>query len=96
MGISSDTINDRLITYFGGDVDIDYIKKNFSIYTNDGIIRGIFELDESGPRAKFKTEYKLGGTYPDSFSENALIYIERQPIGIRQDAVNLGMLEKLW
>lgn len=95
MGISSDTINDRLTTYFGGDVDIDYIKKNFSIYTNDGVIRGIFELDESGPRAKFKTEYRLRGSYPESFSENALIYIERQPIGVREDAVNLGMLEKL-
>lgn len=96
MGISSDIATDRLITYFGGDVDIDYAKKNFTIYTNDGVLRGIFELDESGPRAKFKTEYKLRGDFPESFSDNALIYTERQPFGIRDDAFQLGMIEKIY
>ena len=93
MGISSDFVKNTIITYFSGEVDIDYTGKKFSIQTNDGMLRGIFELDESGPRAKFKTEYRYG-PYPESFSENALIYIERQPIGIMDDAFQIGVKEK--
>ncbi|MBN1521249.1 MAG: S8 family serine peptidase [Candidatus Aureabacteria bacterium] len=37
---------------------------------------GIFEIDETGDRAVLRIEYQEG-TYPESFSENALIYIQR-------------------
>ena len=52
---------------------------------------GIFEIDESEERAKLRIEYR-SGSYPNGFSEKALVYVERSDLSRRADASNLGVL----
>ncbi len=53
---------------------------------------GIFEIDESDQRATLKIEYQVG-SYPETFSSNALTYIERTNLSRRGDASQLGVLD---
>ena len=84
---------DEELEKFVGTWEADYSNKTFVIYSNvHGILYGIFELDESGPRAILKLEYQPG-SYPTGFSDKALTYIERDAVQRRQDAVNLGVMD---
>ncbi len=51
---------------------------------------GIFEIDDSSKRAKLKIEYQKG-SFPTSFSDKALEYIQRINLGRRVDAYQLGV-----
>lgn len=76
---------------FFGTWQANYEKKQFIMTTEErGIFYGLFELDESGPRATLKIEYQQG-TYPENFSEKAHVYIERDSVGRRQDGYNIGV-----
>ncbi len=50
-----------------------------------------YAVDESGPRAKLRLEWRLG-SYPDSISSNAAVYIERTNVYLGLDAQHLGLL----
>jgi murein DD-endopeptidase MepM/ murein hydrolase activator NlpD len=54
-----------------------------------GTYYGIFEVDESGELAKLKFEYSEQG-YPQSFSDNAVVYVERKPICMYDQGIELG------
>ena len=85
---------------FGGVWEADYGTRQLTIDTGEiykeapYIYYGIFELDESGPRATLKIEYKRD-SYPAAFSGNALVYAERTAVGRRQDAVYMGVRSSL-
>lgn len=83
--------NDDEEERFVGTWEVDYSNKTFVFNTNVyGLFYGIFELDESGPRATLKIEYKTG-SYPSGFSDKALVYIERDAVQRRDDARSLGV-----
>lgn len=72
----------------------DYEKNTVKIIQDYGkTYYGIFEIDESGERAKLKIEYQEED-YPNSFSSNAHSYVERGRKSRRIDAVELGVLER--
>jgi hypothetical protein len=52
-----------------------------------------YAVDESGPRAKLRLEWRLG-SYPDSISSNAAVYIERKNVYLGLDAQQLGLIPK--
>jgi hypothetical protein len=54
---------------------------------------GIFQIDESGERAKLTLQYQTG-SYPTEFTEEALTYIERSYVSRRMDGVSLGVLQE--
>lgn len=71
---------------------IDYSSNQMSwINWGDETIYGIFEVDESEERAKLKLQYQAG-SYPNAFTEEALIYIERSYYPRRSEGVFLGVL----
>ena len=75
VGVEDDTFK----TIMFGDWDVDYDSGRFTITTHSPVYYGIFEIDESGELAQLTIEYQEG-SYPDSFSENALIYTERDTV----------------
>ena len=79
---------------FSGTWEADGTKQIRIITAGSGTYYGIFELDESGQHATLKIEYQRD-SYPDSFSGNALVYIERSAVQRRQDAVDMGVLSNL-
>lgn len=62
-----------------GDWIADYKNNKIIINASNTIYYGIFNIDESGPRAKLKIEYQTG-SYPNTFSEKARTYIERDKV----------------
>lgn len=64
---------------FHGDWSADYSKGRIILETDKGTYYGIFELNESGPRAKLKIEYQKE-SYPQEFSSHAFTYTEREAI----------------
>lgn len=52
-----------------------------------------YAVDESGPRAKLRLEWRLG-SYPDSISSKAAVYIERTNVYLGLDAQQLGLLPR--
>ena len=52
-----------------------------------------YAVDESGPRAKLRMEWRLG-SYPDSISSNAAVYIERKNVYLGLDAQELGLIPR--
>lgn len=52
-----------------------------------------YAVDESGPRAKLRLEWRLG-SYPDSISSNAAVYIERTNVYLGLDAQQLGLIPR--
>lgn len=76
-----------------GTFEVDYEKGQVKMINYDGTgYFGIFEIDESGDRAKLKIEYQQG-SYPSEFSSNAIIYIERSNLSRRADAFALGLID---
>lgn len=74
-----------------GTFEVDYSKNRLKMTDEDGTIyHAIFEIDESRERARLKFEYR-NGSYPDEFSSEAVIYIERSRLSRRQDASELGV-----
>ena len=74
-------------TQLSGTWEVDY-KSNKIIIKDEmhnSILYGIFELDETGPRAILKIEYQKEN-YPVSFSDNAMTYIERDDFGKSGDS----------
>ncbi|MEP6621032.1 MAG: M23 family metallopeptidase [bacterium] len=52
-----------------------------------------YAVDESGSRAKLRLEWRLG-SYPDSISSNAAVYIERKNVYLGLDAQQLGLIPR--
>jgi hypothetical protein len=52
-----------------------------------------YAVDESGPRAKLRLEWRAG-SYPDSISSNAAVYIERKNVYVGLDAQQLGLIPR--
>jgi hypothetical protein len=52
-----------------------------------------YAVDESGPRAKLRLEWRLG-SYPDSISSNAAVYVERTNVYLGLDAQQLGLIPR--
>lgn len=75
-----------------GTWEADYVLDRVKILSEGPTYYGIFELDESGPRATLKLEYQEG-SYPSGFSENASMYIERDSVPRVEDAAQLGVLQ---
>ncbi|KKL79285.1 hypothetical protein LCGC14_2016350 [marine sediment metagenome] len=75
-----------------GTFEIDYAKKQIVMVDKDykEKIYGIFEIDDSGERAKLKIEYQKG-SFPSGFSSKALNYIQRSNKGRRIDGYELGV-----
>jgi outer membrane protein assembly factor BamB len=77
-----------------GTFEVDYAKGQIKIKDEYGATYfGIFEIDESGERAILKIEYREG-SYPDGFSDEALIYLQRSDESRRGDAAALGILKE--
>lgn len=77
---------------FDGTWEADYGARHIRFDSRDrGIYFGIFELDESGPRALLKIEYATTSR-PAVFSDKANIYIERDAIQRREDGYKLNVL----
>ncbi len=62
-----------------GDWEADYVNARLTFKTHDGVYYGIFALDESSRPAKLKIEYQKD-SYPEEFSNEALVYTERANI----------------
>jgi hypothetical protein len=78
-----------------GTFEVDYEKGRIEITNYDGSVYfGIFEIDESGDRAKLKIEYQKD-SYPTEFSSKAVIYIERTNLPRREDALGLGLIDSM-
>ena len=76
-----------------GTFEADYEKGRLVIFhRHGGVLFGIFEIDETGERALLKIEFNKYH-YPEEFTEEALIYIERTNLGRRWDAYDLGVLD---
>lgn len=75
-----------------GTFDVDYNKKRVKMTDKDSGIDyyGIFEINESGKRAKLKIEYQKND-YPTKFTSNAITYIERSNLSRREDAFQMGL-----
>lgn len=95
---AQDDIDDGRIRDYGirtANFEVDYEKGQIKITEEYGqVYYGIFEIDESGDRAKLKIEYQED-SYPTEFSSNALTYIERSRLSRRTDAAELGMRDTL-
>ncbi len=74
-----------------GSWEADYQKHQIRIETDRTTFYGLFELDETGPRATLKIEYREG-SYPTGFSDQAATYVERRPLMRVQDAAEMGVL----
>ncbi len=75
-----------------GTFDVDYESGRITIFNDNGkLYFGIFEIDESGDRAKLRIQYQAF-TYPETFTEDALVYIERSNKIMAVDAFSLGVL----
>ncbi len=90
-------LDDEAGERFSGTWEADYINKRMIMHNPRGVIYqgkiyGIFDLDETGPRAILKIEFKAD-SYPESFSDKAIMYTERDALSIRQDASDLGVRE---
>ncbi len=78
-----------------GTFEVDYENGRIKMTNRYGpIYYGIFEIDDSGDRAKLKIEYQEE-SYPTHFTDNALNYIERTNLSRREDAVQLGVRDSL-
>jgi hypothetical protein len=77
-----------------GTFDVDYGRGRVLIHNTKygGTLFGIFEIDETGERALLRIEFDER-RYPDEFTDEALVYIERTNLSRRQDAVELGLLD---
>ena len=77
-----------------GTFEVDYERGRILIYNQKygGILFGLFEVDEAGERALLRVEFDEY-RYPEEFTEDALVYIERTNLGRRMDAVELGVLD---
>lgn len=87
--------NDEDVEKFSGTWEADNATKRMTMNNPRGTIYqgriyGIFDIDETGPRAILKIEFKADA-YPESFGDKALIYIERGALQVRQDATDLGV-----
>lgn len=70
---------DQKSVLLSGDWEADYQNNRLIITAYGSTYYGIFELDESEQQAKLKIEIQKS-SYPVAFSEQALIYTEREPI----------------
>lgn len=77
----------------GGTFEVDYAKKQVKLMDHRATNYGIFTIDESGEDAVLKIEYREG-TYPASFTSEALIYTQRSNSSPHEDALRLGIEEK--
>ena len=77
-----------------GTFEADYERGRILIYNQKygGILFGIFEVDEDGERALLRIEFDEY-RYPEGFTDEALVYIERTNLGRRLDAYELGVVE---
>ncbi len=81
---------------FIGTWEAEYVKKQFILRTeSEGLYYGLFELNESGPRATLTIEYQRE-SYPAAFSDRAHVYIERDALPRRQDGYNIGARENFY
>lgn len=81
---------------FEGEWEADYnVGRVLFTNTGRGTHFGIFELDESGPRALLKIEYATS-SYPLEFSDKAYMYIERDAIQRREDGYRLKVIDSLY
>lgn len=69
-----------------GTWEADYSAGRIRFDTEHTTYYGLFHLDESGPRAKLKLEYRQG-SYPEAFSERAAVYTERSELRPGEDPV---------
>jgi hypothetical protein len=91
---NDDTDEDSQPRNIDGTFEVDYERGWILIYNQKygGILFGIFEIDETGERALLRIEFDEY-RYPEGFTEDALVYVERTNLGRRWDAVELGVLE---
>ncbi len=91
---NDDTDEDYQSTNIDGTFDVDYGRGRVLIHNTKygGTLFGIFEIDETGERALLRIEFDEL-RYPDEFTDEALVYIERTNLSRRQDAAELGLLD---
>ena len=96
VALAYDDEDEDQSTYsINGTFEVDYENGRIKMIDSYGpIYYGIFEIDDSGDRAKLKIEYREG-SYPAQFTDNALDYIERTNLPRREDAVQLGVRDSL-
>lgn len=58
----------------------------------DGTYYGLYQVDESGGRAKMSLEWKRG-SYPGTITADAAVYTERSATYLADDAHQLGILK---
>ena len=80
-------VEDSGSVILSGDWEADYKNNKIVITTHDSVYYGIFNIDESGSRAKLKIEYQKD-TYPNTFSEKARTYIERDKVSRAEERYN--------
>jgi hypothetical protein len=90
---NDDTDEDSQPRNIEGTFQVDYERGRILIYNHKygGILFGIFELDETEERAILKIEFHET-RYPEEFTDEAMIYIERTNLSRRWDATELGVL----
>jgi hypothetical protein len=90
---NDDTNEDSQPRNIEGTFQVDYERGRVLIYNHKygGILFGIFELDETEERAILKIEFHET-RYPEEFTDEAMIYIERTNLSRRRDATELGVL----
>ncbi|MFC1721414.1 peptidoglycan DD-metalloendopeptidase family protein [Patescibacteria group bacterium] len=76
---------------FSGEWEVDYDNQQVKITGDQGIIYGIFAIDESGELATLKFEYQTEG-YPEAFSDQVIEYVERGPVNMYTQAREMGVL----
>jgi hypothetical protein len=91
---NDDTGEDSQTSNIEGTFDVDYGRGRVLIHNTKygGTLFGIFEIDETGERALLRIEFDEL-RYPDEFTDEALVYIERTNLSRRQDAAELGLLD---
>ena len=90
---NDDTNEDSQPRNIEGTFQVDYERGRVLVYNHKygGILFGIFELDETEERAILKIEFHETH-YPEEFTNEAMLYIERTNLSRRQDASELGVL----
>ena len=73
-----------------GSWDADYERGQVRISSSGGDFFGIFEIDETEELATLKFEYQ-SGSYPAGFSNAALTFVERAPVGMLKQGSEMGV-----
>jgi hypothetical protein len=87
--IAADNFTD-FNNYIDGPWTADTSVHHVTFTTQGTTYYGLYELNESGSRATLKIEYRTD-TYPNNFSSNAAVYIERSNLPKAVDAQQLGV-----